>query len=735
MIDGDLFKAQKPNNEAIIAYIRKILDYIEIGLERESSRLPLFIPVFVGLGIASWFVMGASYWHFIMIPALIIMIISAYLKFHLRLNIILFTMSLSIITGWAAIEFRSQMAAEPILARPWVGQIYGRINKIEKLPAREITRLTLETDNRQSLPSKIRINLSNEQFSDRFTTGTIIKTRVRLLPPTGPAVPGAYDFAARAWFDGLGATGSALGDVTLIEQAPTGFDLTRLRGQIAEHVRAKMPERSGTIGATLASGDRGAISAEDAEAMRRSGMAHLLAISGLHVSAVVVMSFFMMAKILSLIPSFALRHKTPIYAASFAALIAIFYTLLTGAQVPTIRACIAACLVLAALMMGREAFTLRLVAFGALTILLLLPEVLVGPSFQLSFAAVAAIIALHDNPYMKKFSHRREEYWFKAMMRFMISLFITGLVIEITLAPIALYHFHKTGIYGALANMIAIPLTTFIIIPTGILAFIFDSFGMGAPFWWICSLSIELILQIAHYVSNLPGAIKTTANGDGIVYAIIILSGLILIILKSKIKLWAIVPLFIAFIILLRTPSPDILITGDGRHLAIKNDQYIGDQLKSEMLLVRSRSGEYIRDLINENAGFDGPASDIKNWAGARCSPDICILNMQNKDGGNPWTILTTTSSYFVPRLELEAACKRVDMAMSERYLPYSCKPKRLKIDRNFLQKSGGVAIYLQSKRIRNVASEQKHLPWSQYNPDRKTVYPARPIASDLSVK
>lgn len=708
--------------------LRSYLCALEIWLESESANLPLYIPIFVGLGISSWFVMGSSSWPVIIVPAILCAIISVYFRFHSRFNIAIFTISLSLITGWAAIQLRSDNVSAPVLERPWVGHIYGRIDMIEKLPARDIIRLTLETDGRQSLPPRVRINLSANQYRDEFTSGSIIRSKVRLLPPSGPAVPGAYDFAQRAWFEGLGATGSALGDVALIAQSKPKTNLAKTRSHIAKYVREKMDGRSGAIGATLASGDRGAITLDDAEAMRRSGMAHLLAISGLHVTAVVMMSFFIIAKILSLFPNFALRQKIPIYAASFSALIAIFYTLLTGAQVPTIRACIAACLVLAALMLGREPFTLRLVAFGALFILLLLPEVLVGPSFQLSFAAVAAIIALHETKFMQKLTHRREEPWIKAVGRFMISLFITGLVIEITLAPIALYHFQKTGIYGALANMIAIPLTTFIIIPAGVAAFIFDTIGLGAPFWWICSQSIEIILKLAHYVSDLPGSVKTTANISGLIYGMIILFGLSLIILKTKMRLYALIPLAIAFAFLIKTPSPDILITGDGRHLAVKNRVEKGNKIYDEMLIMRTRSGDYIRELLNENAGFDGPAADIRNWPDAQCSPDICILSMNKSNGGEPWTILATKSSYFVPRLELAAACKRVDIAVSDRYLPYSCQPKRLKIDRNFQQESGGVAIYLESNRIRNVASEQKHLPWSKYNPDRLTTYPVTPF-------
>jgi competence protein ComEC len=151
--------------------------------------------------------------------------------------------------------------------------------------------------------------------------------------------------------------------------------------------------------------------------------------------------------------------------------------------VPTIRSCIAALLVLAALAMGREAITLRLVAAGALVVLLLWPEALVSPSFQLSFAAVTALIAFNEHPKVKAFARRREEdglLW--RVGRFLLITLATGLVVEAALAPIGLYHFHRAGLYGSLANMIAIPLTTFVIMPVEMLALLFDTMGLGEPF-------------------------------------------------------------------------------------------------------------------------------------------------------------------------------------------------------------------------------------------------------------
>ena len=204
--------------------------------------------------------------------------------------------------------------------------------------------------------------------------------------------------------------------------------------------------------------------------MRRSGLAHLLSVSGLHLTAVVGAVMLLTLRLLALSPALALRFRLILVAAAAGALAGIAYTLLTGAEVPTVRSCIAALLVLLGIALGREALTLRLVAVGALVVLLLWPESLPGASFQMSFAAIIAIVALHESPRVQAWVSRRDEVWPLRLGRFLFGLILTGLAVELALMPIALFHFHKAGLYGALANVVAIPLTTFVIMPLEALA-------------------------------------------------------------------------------------------------------------------------------------------------------------------------------------------------------------------------------------------------------------------------
>ena len=185
-------------------------------------------------------------------------------------------------------------------------------------------------------------------------------------------------------------------------------------------------------------------------------------------------------RLLALSPWLALRVNLVLVAAGVGAITGVAYTMLTGAEVPTIRACAAALLVLAGLAMGRDAITLRLVATGAIVVLLFWPESLAGPSFQLSFAAITAIVALHEHSRVKALLTRREEGALRRLGRGLLGLLLTGLAVELAIAPIALFHFHQAGLYGALANIVAIPLTTFVIMPVEALALLFDLVGLGA---------------------------------------------------------------------------------------------------------------------------------------------------------------------------------------------------------------------------------------------------------------
>jgi competence protein ComEC len=526
------------------------------------------------------------------------------------------------------------------------------------------------------------------------------------MPPAPAAVPGAYDFARAAWFQGIGATGRAL-DIEVIAPPAAQSWSARLsiwRQDLADHVRARLPGAEGGIAAALATGDQGGIPEEDAEAMRRSGLAHLLSVSGLHLTAVVGAVMLLTLKLLALSPRLALQLRLVLVAAAIGAVAGVAYTLLTGAEVPTVRACIAALLVLLGLALGRDAVTLRLLAVGALVVLVLWPETLPGPSFQLSFAAIMAIVALHEHPRVQALLSRRDEPLYAKGGRFLLGLVLTGLAVEIALTPIALFHFHRAGLYGALANIVAIPLTTFVVMPLEALALLFDIVGLGAPFWWLAGQALSLLLALAHGAANAPGAVAMLPTMPVAAFALLVAGGLWICLWRTKLRRFGLVPAALGALMAVTAPAPDLLVTGDGRHLALRTED-------GRLAILRGRAGDYVRSLLSENSGREAEFLEVEQLRQAACSADLCAVNVAR--GGRTWRLLATRTDRFVDAAAFARACAAADIVVSDRRLPRSCQPRWLKADRHLLSATGGLALrFGADPEVETVAASVGDHPW-----------------------
>ena len=686
---------------------------VDHWLDSEREQLPLFIPVALGLGMALWQVQGAA----AALPLFLVcagcLLFAASAGHETRFGYCLAVAALLVGLGFAIISGKAHMVGATPLQKPWVGTVIGKVENVEEVSAREMVRFRLRLSEHGDLPEVVRVNVQEDAIGSGFAPGTIIKVKVRLMPPPGPQLPGSYDFARTAWFAQIGAIGRAIGPITLValpERVSNFWNVAR--NATAARIERSLGPESGPVGAALLVGARGSISEADAEALRNSGMAHLLSVSGLHVTAVVGAVFILLSGLLALWPWLALRLPEPLLAAGGSALVAVLYTLLTGAEVPTVRACIAALLILIAMALGREALSMRLLAAGATFVLLFWPESLAGPSFQLSFAAVGTIIMLHTSGFAQRFLAGRDEAMLLKLGRGLLALLLTGLAIEAVLAPIALFHFHKSGLYGALANIIAIPATTFVVMPAELLGLLLDAIvpGAGSPFWWVASQGIQLILWIAHSVSAAPGAVALLPEMPLWSFGVAAICLLVIALLKTRWRWVMLVPCSVAIVAMVSAPRPDLLLTGDGQHLAVKTDN-------GQLALLRAGAGDYARSILGETAAIAGDAVPLDDMPGARCNGDGCSFVLER--GGRSWRIIAIRSRYMLPAMELAAACRRADIVISSRRLPWSCKPLWLKADRAMLEQTGGLAFYLSQGRVTTVASENAHHPWSAYAPVR----------------
>jgi competence protein ComEC len=605
--------------------------------------------------------------------------------------------------------------------------LVGRVLSVEPQPAQARHRIimaTREPDTARAI--RVRLNLPDDKAALRGAlAGSFVRVRARLVPPAPPMLPGAYNFARTAWFSGLAATGSALGPPEVLQEGRGGAWLGELQHRLTEHVHSRLAPDQGGIAAALTTGDMGGISDSDSQAMRDSGLAHLLSISGLHVSAVIGAVYFVTLRLLALWPWLALRVRLPIVAAGSGALAGIAYTLLSGSQVPTVRSCIGALLVLGALALGREALSLRMLAIAAFLVMLLWPEAVVGPSFQMSFAAVLAIVALSGAGPIRRFLAPREEGPLTRAGRHLAMVLLTGVVIEAALMPIGLYHFHRGGMYGAFANVIAIPLTTVIIMPAVLGGLVLDIAGLGAPAWWIAGKAVTLLTIIAHWVASRPGAVTTMPAFGGAAFVLFVGGGLWLGLWNGRVRWLGLVPALAGTALIAATRPADILVSGDGRHVGLLSAR--GDAL----FVLRESRSEFARDNLTEIAGMSGEPVLMTAWPGAQCNQDSCIVVLRR--GGRDWRLLLTRGRAPIPERALAAACDRVDVALSDRWLPRSCHPQWLKVDRQLLGQSGGLAIDLQAGRVSSVARGEGQHGWWRAAPPQSARVPKTSGAPTLT--
>ncbi len=684
---------------------------LEALAEAERDQFPLWLPIGLLGGIAAWFCLSdrTGWIGFMAVMAAIGLGMLATARVS-RWGPALAWFACAAAFGCALIWWTAERVAAPRMERAQAVEITGIVESVQPLAAERLTRIVVAPEG-EGQPARVRVNIDEVLAPAGLGPGARVHFQVFLMPPAPPAAPGGYDFSRTAWFQRLGGTGRASRIDVLAAPAEQGWRATIAdwRTRLGAHIRAQLAEAEGGIAAALATGDQFGIPEADAEAMRRSGLAHLLSVSGLHLTAVVGAVMLLTLKLLALSPMLALRFRLILIAAGAGALAGIAYTLLTGAEVPTVRSCIAALLVLAGIALGREAITLRLVAVGALVVLLLWPESAIGPSFQLSFAAIVAIVALHEHPRVKALLSRRDEGGAARVGRFLLGLVLTGLVVEIALTPIALFHFHRAGLYGAGANVVAIPLTTFIIMPLEALALLFDLVGLGAPFWWLTGQALSLLLWIAHATAGAPGAVAMLPAMPRGAFALMVAGGLWLCLWRTRWRRLGLVPVAAGALWALATPLPDLIVTGDGRHVALRGPD-------GRLAILRWRAGDYVRDTLAELAAAEADYVEFDELPGVSCSEDLCAAYVDRE--GRRWRILATRTRHIVAWPEMIRACAWADIVISDRRLPRGCNPRWLRADRDLFARTGGLSIVFgQRARVTTVTSQAGDHPWSQRPP------------------
>lgn len=417
-------------------------------------------------------------------------------------------------------------------------------------------------------PSRIRLFVSARH--DAAPVGGRIEALARLRQPSGPARPGGYDFAFHNYFDGMGAQGFALGAPRRLADDPDGArSLARLRAGVYNTVRARLPAAEGGVAAALLMGERRGIPDELADALRATGLAHMLAISGLHMALVAGFVLGITRLLLVMPAGVAERISTRKVAALAALVAATAYLFLSGVGVAAQRAWIMLAIMLVAVLFDRPALTLRNVGLAGVAIIATTPHAVVGPGFQMSFAATAALVAAYGH--WRRARTPATDPWLTGPMRtvllFMGGLAVTSTIAGLATAPFAAYHFQRVAPLGLLANLLAMPLVSVVVIPSGLLAVLVMPFGLEAPFLSVMGWGLDLVARVATWVAGLRAPLEIGAVPSGTL--LLTTAALVLAVaFRTRLAALALVPLLAAVAMPSRDP-PSLLVSERARSVSV----------------------------------------------------------------------------------------------------------------------------------------------------------------------
>ncbi|MDB2368993.1 ComEC family competence protein [Octadecabacter sp.] len=528
-------------------------------------------PVLLGLGIASYFAAEvepqAATCVVLLGFGLVVFVLQPWLPYRGRTWILALAL---ILGGYGLAGVRANLVAEPVLGFRYYGPVEGRIIEIDRSSS-DAVRLTLDRVvlarmDAARTPATVRISLHGDQDFITPEPGQVILTTGHLSPPSGPVEPGGFDFQRMAWFEGLGAVGYTRNPVVLGAVAPdgqAGLWVYRTRVAISNAVQARLPGSSGGLAAAIMVGDRSGIAPDDMAALRASNLAHLLAISGMHMGILAAFVFAMFRYGLALWPYAALRWPAKKLAAAGALVVAAGYLALSGGAVSTERAFVQVAVMLTAVLFDRRALTLRAVAIAALIVLLLRPEALFGPGFQMSFAATTALVTAFG--YMRG----AEVGWLPKWLKPVGAVFVSSLIAGLATAPIAAFHFNQIAQLGLIANLLSVPLMGTIVMPAGVLAAVLAPFGLDMIGLWIMDLGLRWIFGVAHFVANQEGALRHVVTPDPEVLALITMGAIFVVLWRGAPRLIGVLPMILGFVLWPQTDRPIILVAESGSLIGV----------------------------------------------------------------------------------------------------------------------------------------------------------------------
>lgn len=676
----------------------------------DSSRLALWAPVALGAGSVLYLTTPLEPPGYLALAAMALAAAVAALRPSFRTAALA---ALWIVAGFGAAQLRVWRADAPVLQKEMrYATVEGRIRSIDE--SQKQRRIVIDVSaisglNAESTPKRVRLSWRGAEF--RFNPGQTITINASLSPPPRPVTPGGYDFSRQLYFDRIGAVGFAFSGGAEVVGRGEGA-AARLSAAV-ESIRVNLSRRivgDGTsdaraIVAAVVTGKRGGISEDARDAFRDSGLAHLLSISGLHMGLATGIIFFFVRAALALIERIALYHDTKKIAAIAALLSGFAYLFVSGAGWPAQRAFIMSSIFFFAILVDRRALSLRNISIAAVIIILIAPESVLHPGFQMSFAAVTALIAFYEWASARE-NPDRSFSAFARFKRYMLGIVFTDTIAAGATAPYSLYHFSRAANFGLAANLISIPLMAFWVMPTAIMAIAFIPLGGDEIFWRLSAAGVDVMLAAANWTRHLPHAVTVFPSWPPASLGILTIGGLWFCLMRQNWRFAGLTAVPVGALLITMAPHPQIFVSESGDNAGVILDVEGGHRAFAVYDLRRAK---FDSEIWMEEAGFDvAKARPSRLRDLAPCDSQGCLIASEDK------TVAISNDDSG-----LADDCARADLVIAlYRVSSFEARQCRAMLITQWDAAANGAAVIFVNKagiRIVSAAERAVEKPWTRH--------------------
>lgn len=647
---------------------------------QEQSRWFLWVPVLYALGIGIFFLFKdePSKWITLAgIESLIVLAIIFRRRLHILFILLLFAIP---VLGFASVQIHTLYLATNY-HQVTEGTLYlqGRIQSTD-YNSRGNQRLILEdmqNFEEQKVLGAYRLSLLPQP--DVLHSGQCVELVAKVMPLPASVIPGGLQLDRNLFYKGLSGSGFSLSRVIPIEcpSSPNLVDIfsyavSGLRNAIINHVKKVLPPDEASVASAIIAGEQGGIKRSLIQDYRDSGLAHFLSISGLHMSMLAGLMFFFIRLLVALIPPLALRHDSKKISAVFAIIMSAVYLMISGAAIPAQRAFIMTFIVLLGVLFSRRAISMQTIAWASLLVLFIAPEALVGPSFQMSFAAVVVLIAFYErwagslhrflNGGADRLATNLPIKILKIIFIYFVGILVSDLIASLATLPFAIYHFNRIALYTSLANLLAGPIIGFIIMPFVLLSLLLMPFGLDYWSLKLVGFGISLVNKITAYVSSLPEAGYQVLSMPLWGLLLIVIGVLWLCIWNCRWRRWGGVGVILGVLSISTAQVPDVMVNDEASLLAVKDEQ-------GHLVILPARGNNFIKQVWSDKTAtkkldnkhkqllkkiYKGQVVD-KAWLDFECQEDYCIYkkrfryepSLSLKIDGNAFDIKSAGGAIF----------------------------------------------------------------------------------------